>query len=224
MTKAIHVSLSNNHARNIAVNCLVQFESQHQYIQDSLSNIFDHNKLSSEEKRLATELAYGTCRRLISLDTILRHFSTRPLKRIEPVILQILRVGIYQMLFLSGTPDFAVIHQAVRQAKEATYGKAGPFVNAVLRSVQRDRVSKVPAKIGIGLRNVIPVDDATCVAFRSNLLPDPLKNIAKYYGHYYSQPQWLVDRWLKRFDEKTVQMICSACNGRPPPSSCVLIR
>jgi 16S rRNA (cytosine967-C5)-methyltransferase len=217
MKKNVRVTLPNTHARNIAVNCLLQFEYHHHYIQDSLFEIYGREAaLPPEEKRLATELAYGTCRRLISLDTILEYFSTRPLKQIEPVIRQVLRVGLYQMLFLSGTPDFAAIDQAVRQARSSSQGKADAFVNAVLRSIQRDIISEVPEKVSVGLRNAFPVDDKTGILFRSPLLPDPLKNKSKYYSRYYSQPKWLVSRWLKHFDEKTVQAICSAANARPP--------
>ena len=69
--------LKNNSARNAAVNALLAFGRDGSYIQDTLDEIFRRENLPVQERRLASELSYGSCRRLISLDHLIKQHSKR---------------------------------------------------------------------------------------------------------------------------------------------------
>jgi len=216
MVKQKTASLDNDSARNIAVNSLLAFEGKQHYIQDTLEAIFRARTLAERQRRLAAELAYGTCRQLISLDYLIARHSRRPLRRVDPLIRQILRVGLYQLIYLSATPDFAVVHEAVKQARMARLRGADGFVNAVLRSVQRDIEKPVRTGQEARARATLWLDGQRGCQFKGDFLPDPARNPDKYFSLAYAHPRWLIDRWLKRYDRETVRSICLANNARPP--------
>lgn len=207
--------LNNDSSRDVAVNCLLAFEREQCRIQDTLDNIFKTENLDTRMKRQATELAYGTCRHIITLDHIIAKNSNRTLRKIHPVIMQILRVGLYQLIYLQGTPDFAVVDQAVSQAKKSQLRGTDSFVNALLRSVQRDMDGVFTADTDVPPRNALWLNNKELCRFKSLLLPDPKKNLIKYYSLAFAHPPWLIERWLRQFDAPTVRAICLANNSRP---------
>jgi len=207
------ITLADDTPRNIAVNCLLAFESDRRYIQSSLDTIFRRRNPSDRDRRLAAELAFGATRFLITLDYLISQHSNRPLPRIDITLRQILRVGLYQMIYLSRTPDFAVVHEAVNQARGTGSPNAAAFVNAVLRSVQRNIVSISPNPPP---RAAIWIDSQNALQFKSPFLPDPAKNPAKYFSLAFAHPLWLIRRWLKQFGRETTRKICLANNCRPP--------
>ncbi len=215
MSRKNHTILNNNSARNIAVNCLLAFERDRTRIQDALDSIFRRYETDSRERRLAQELALGACRRLITLDHLIGCHSKRPLRRIEPAVLQILRVGLYQFIYLERTPVFAAVHQAVQQVRAAGIRGADSFVNAVLRSVQRDIDGPVTADSPIQPRATLWLDEKNGCQFKTDFLPDAIKNPVKHISLSLSYPPWLVTRWLKQFDEETLRSIFMAGNSRP---------
>jgi 16S rRNA (cytosine967-C5)-methyltransferase len=204
------IALPNRSSRDVAVNSLIAFEREGVFIQETLGKIFSTHSLSEEDKRFATELAYGTCRQRITLDLLIEKQSSRPMRRIDPFVLQILRVGLYQLIYLERTPDFAAVDQAVRQAKAGELRGADQFVNALLRSILRNITDCSESQ-----RSLLPVQKNSACHFKSNILPDPKKNIAKYLSGAYAHPLWLIERWLKQFDVETVKSICQANNERP---------
>ena len=218
MAKSKDSLLPNDTARNMAVNSLLLFERDATYIGASLDKIFGASSVELRDRRFATELACGTCRRLITLDWLIDRYSSRPTNRIDPVVMQILRIGLYQLLFLSGTPDFASVDQAVEQAKlfSGYYDdRAGRFVNAVLRAIQRVIVDVRPASGDIAVRKAVPLDGGNFLLFSENVLPAPKANLAKHLAIAFGQPAWLLDRWLKCFGPESTRSLCFACNSRP---------
>ena len=122
-----------------------------------------------------------------SLDWIVSNYVTRPLKKIEPKVLSILRVGVYQLKFLDRVPDSAAVNSSVELAKSVSVG-ASKFVNAVLRSILRE-----PSKAEF------PSDDAP-------------QSIALRTFH----PTWLVERWIDQFGAERAQKFLDADNQPPP--------
>ncbi len=211
-------TLPNDTARSIAVNALLAFTREDRDLQDTLDAVFQTGKIESREKPLAAELALGCCRRLITLDHLIEQYSSRPLKRIEPLLLHILRIGLYQLLYLQHTPDFAAVDQAVRQAHQAGGKGAAGFANAVLRSCQRDLDAKIgqPDQPDPALpQRTLWIDEDTAQLFKKNILPDPATNPAKYFSKAYAHPVWLVEKWLKRYSPQLVHQLCLANNSRP---------
>ena len=215
------IYLPDDTARHVAVNALLDFEHDGERIRESLSQRFEASKLQAGDRRLASELAYGSCRRLITLDHLIVHYARRQIRRIDTTILQILRVGIYQLLFQSASADYASVDQAVRQAKLVARGKAAPFVNAVLRSLQRDLQGAGSTDNPNGAEQQVNQDDATrsepgIDALPARVFPDPAKQPAKALSRRHGLPLWLVERWLKHFAEDEFLQIAIACNHRPP--------
>jgi len=208
-------TLNNNNARNIAANSLLAFQQRQQRIQESLNDIFSSGELDSRDRRLGHELACGVCRCLITLDHLISKHSNRGIREIDPILLQILRVGLYQLVYLERTPDFAAVHQAVEQARETGIRGGETFVNAVLRSIQRDMEGPLTSDSATRPRATLWRDEQYACQFKSDFLPDPSKRPAKYYSLGFGHPLWLIERWLKQFDQETVRAICLADNSHP---------
>jgi 16S rRNA (cytosine967-C5)-methyltransferase len=100
----------------------------------TLATELERSGLPDRERRLATELAYGTLRRLLALDWAIAQSSSRPLRRVTPRVMAFLRLGAYQLLF-TRIPDHAAISETVDLAGARERG----FVNGVLRALARDR-------------------------------------------------------------------------------------
>lgn len=127
--------------------------------------------LSPQDRRLTTELAYGVLRWRMRLDRIVERCAARPLKKIQPVVRDILRLALYQIVLLDRIPDHAAVDQAVVQARRSSGARAAAFVNAVLRKAANNRDAVDPR----------PGHD-----------PHTLSD-------YYSHPQWVVEEWIDQF-------------------------
>jgi len=152
--------------------------------------------LSDERDRaLAAEIVLGTLRWQRSLDHLVEQVANRPVARIDPEVVAILRLSLYQLLHLSRVPASAVVDDAVDLTRAARKPSATGFVNAVLRHTLRQR-HRLPLP---------PRPEGT---------PDRAAALA-YLGVTHSHPEWLVARWLDRhgFDaaERWVQF-----NNQPP--------
>ena len=215
MVNKRQILLPNDTARNVAVNCLLAWSGQGKWIQETLDEIFRSQKPDERDRRLAQELALGSCRHLITLDYLISRYSKRQFRKIDPVVLQILRVGLYQLIYLERTPDFAAVNEAVRQGQAAKIRGADTFINGILRTVQRDIEAVGVEYDTTRLRSALWTGVNLGCRFKRDILPDPRKNPAKYCSLAYSHPPWLIKRWLKQYNEEIVLNICRADNTRP---------
>lgn len=179
-------------AREIALKIINDVMNNQAYANIALVRELNRHKVSDQDRRFITELVYGTIKAGETLDFILGHYITRSLDKVAPVVLNILRMGIYQIFFLSKIPVSAACNQAVELTKK--YGHIGTvkFVNAVLRNAGRD-----PDKV---------------------IYPDRQKNIAKFIALKYFHPQWMVDRWIRRLGPEATEELCKINNVTPPLS------
>jgi len=209
-------SLPRDSARNIAVHALLAFEQTGVRIQDGLNELFHTTAIDGRERRFATELACGVCRRRITLDHLIARASDRPLRRIDAAVLNILRLGMYQLVYLGGTADFAAVHEAVSQTNGLPMPNAGRFVNAILRAVQRDITGTISPGRDDQPQATIWLDHSSAIRFNKNVFPSPGRNLARFYSLAYGHPRWLIERWLKRYSREVVRELCLANNARPP--------
>ena len=145
---------------------------------------------TSLDRGFLTELTYGVIRWREKLDWIIRRFSKIPFERIELETLNILRLGLYQILFLSRTPSSAAVNESVELSKRIR-GKGGAgFVNAVLRSCIRQKDEILYPNIG----------------------EDPALHISVVQSH----PLWLVQRWVKEMGVEETTNICIFNNQISP--------
>lgn len=128
-----------------------------------------HNRnFDFRDAAFTSELVYGTLRQQGYLDTVLAEFSTRPLDQLDPEVLQLLRLGAYQLLFMR-VPDHAAVSETVAVAREILTDGPVKMVNAVLRSITRatpEELADIFDRIG-----------------------DPTARLAAKYSH----PEWIVD-------------------------------
>jgi 16S rRNA (cytosine967-C5)-methyltransferase len=179
-------------AREIALKIINEVINGGAYANIALANEINQGRLSDQDRRFITELVYGTVKARTTIDWIIGHYVTRPLGKVPPVIRNILRMGVYQLFFLSKVPPSAACNQAVELAKK--YGHPGTvkFVNAVLRSAAR-----LPEKV------IYPE--------RSD---DPVQYIALKYFH----PEWMVERWVASLGVDSAEELCQFNNTTPPLS------
>jgi 16S rRNA (cytosine967-C5)-methyltransferase len=141
---------------------------------------FSRGGLHDERDRaLASEIATGVQRWRAALDHLVVHFSKRTIARVDPEIVDILRLSAYQLLYLTRVPAAAIVDDAVNLTKRAGKTSASGFVNAVLRAISRARNAlPLPPR---------PVD------------PRDRDAVLAYFSITLSHPGWLVERWYDRF-------------------------
>ena len=136
------------------------------------------------DRALATEIVVGTLRWRANLDFIIGKASSRPLLRIDPDVLDLLRLSAYQLLHLKRVPDHAVVHDAVALVRDLGKTSAAPYVNAVLRAIaKRDIAAQLPT-----LPTAIGLDDR-----------HRRRQVLDYLSVTQSHPRWLVERWYDRY-------------------------
>ena len=146
--------------------------------------------LSRRDRSLLIAMVYGVLRWRGRLDHVIAHFSNSPLGRIQPVVLNILRLGLFQIIFLDRIPVSAAVNTAVELTKQTQRSRAAGFVNALLR------------KAAVNYSNV-PF---------STFPQDPLA----YLTTAQSIPEWLAKRWLKRLPAETIFTLTQSINTIPP--------
>lgn len=183
-------------ARRLALEVLLAVREKNAFVRTILDHLIRRHRVKIPDRRLATEISYGVLRRRLTLDVILDHLVQRGRERVEPWLWETLRLGAYQILFLTEVPVYAAIHATVELA--GSYGKprAKPFVNGILRSVARlktDRVREDPDA------RALPLRSGTYLELAEPLFPDPMQNAACYYADAFSLPPWLAERWVRRW-------------------------
>ena len=140
------------------------------------------------DQALAAEIATGTLRWQGQLDFLIAHFGRRPIARLDPEILTILRLSAYQLLHLARVPAAAATNEAVTLTRTVRKASAAGFTNAVLRSIWRARQAlPLPERPTPEVVARIPTD------------PDAHRAALDYLGITLSHPRWLAARWLGRY-------------------------
>lgn len=169
------------------------------FVDDALAPVRE-TVTDARDRALLTALVFGATRHRLTLDTIARAASGR--KTIDAGLLPILRVGLYQLFFLSKVPAHAAVNEAVEEARR-TAPKAAPFVNAVLRGAQRLE----------GGPHLLPRPGLPPLGLKVALWG---KDEAERLSVAYSHPEWLVRRWLGHgWPVERVEAICAADNIPP---------
>jgi len=127
-----------NNARIQAVKLLGKTFSKGGYSNILLDKTLNNIDMSAQEKALCAAIYYGVLERKITLDYIISQYSRSKLSKINPVALNILRTGIYQLKFMDNIPDSVAVNESVNTAKKLKLAKLSGFVNAVMRSFLRD--------------------------------------------------------------------------------------
>ena len=178
-------------SRRIALSVLNGLDGSNTFPERLLDRAFEREPhLIRKDRALTTELVYGVLRWRSRLDWVIRRLSRIPLRKIDPSVINIIRLGLYQILFHSRIPPSAAVNDSVDMAKSRAPLWVVRFVNGVMRSAAR-RAKEIP----------LP-----------DYADDPVQAIAIRESH----PLWLVKRWAKRMGVEETKRLCKANNQVPP--------
>jgi 16S rRNA (cytosine967-C5)-methyltransferase len=198
-------------ARAVAVQVLNRCDPEKNYAGPILEKLSD----KTEWKQRATDLVFGTLRNRRVIDTVIATFSGRPVQRISSPLLNIIRVGAYELIYAPATEAYAIVNEAVEYTKAGGTSKQAGFVNAVLRQILRHIDNRrTPLERANGKRT-LPHSSGTGCEFDTDLLPDHATCPDAYLSKAFSLPLWLVTDWLAEFGEERTRQICAASNRRP---------
>ncbi len=179
--------LSDKNPRQIAARILSQRLTSGEFTENLLETALTTTRLSPADRGLCHELVCGVVRWQATLDCLIAR-KTDPARQQRPALLNLLRLGLYQIFWLDRIPPHAAVHETVELAKYSGHGTQAGFINAVLRGYLREteEIKKILADMKIS---------------------QPALG--------WSHPEWLVEKWRKQFgDESTRQLL--AWNNTPP--------
>jgi len=178
--------------RKIALDVLSQQEKSRNTLDHIFKEMVDPNGLPAKDRALLNALVYGVLRWRGRLDFLISQFSSKALGEIDPAILNILRLGLFQIIYMSRIPNSAAVNTSVQLAKSKAPPWVAGFVNGILRNAARKS------------------DHLPC--------PDQNKNPIQAIASEKSVPVWLAKRWVDRFGHQTAAALLDALNAVPPIS------
>lgn len=181
--------------RELALDMLLEITSKGAYSHKVISAVLEkYNYMSGQEKAFLKRVTEGTLERMIQLDYIIDHFSKVPVKKMKPLIRSLLRMSVYQLLFMEGIPDSAVCNEAVKLAGKRKFSNLKGFVNGVLRSVARQK------------------EEVLLPEFYPGEEEEPVKALSVIY----SCPEWLTEKWFLEYGKDTCKkMLASLLEIKP---------
>ena len=179
--KDIYIPKNDLDPREVALCILLSVTEGRRKSNLAISESLRTSKLSERDRALVTAIAEGTLDYLIRIDYIISRYTRKPLRFMQPEARGILRMSVYQILFLDRVPDSAACNEAVELAKKRGISGLSGFINAVLRSVVRDKEK------GSG-----------------KLFDYPEKHI------YYSLPKWLYKKLCADYGTQKAEAIAAS--------------
>ncbi|AFZ29741.1 sun protein [Gloeocapsa sp. PCC 7428] len=159
------------------------------YADVALDRVLRQTDLSSVDRRLATELVYGSVRRQRSLDALIDQLAKKKAQQQPPDLRIILHLGLYQLRYLDHIPDAAAVNSTVELAKKNGFSGLANFVNGLLRQYLRLATREDPLKL-------------------------PAHSVERL-GILHSYPDWIIEVWLKQFGYKETEQLCAWFNQPP---------
>ena len=175
-------------ARTTALSALIAMRRQNAWADGALKDYTARDRLDRRDAALAARLLYGVVQNRMLLDFYLAQAVASPLTKLQPVVLDILRLGAYQILFLDKIPVSAAVNEAVEQTKTYANKRAAGLVNGVLRAAARH------------------LDDLPTIDRE-----DPVSYLSLLYSH----PRWLVEAFLDRLGPEETEALLAWDNGEP---------
>lgn len=174
--------------RKLALEALYKIDKEEAYSNIVLDELLNKNRnvLSNKDINFISELVYGVTTWKLTLDTIIQKYSKIKIKKISPWVINILRMGAYQIVFLDKVPKSAAVNESVNLCKKYG-GKSVGFVNAILRKVEKSDYLEL----------------------------FEIKNDIEKISKITSMPEWIVRELNKEFDPEKVNEICENSNLKP---------
>ncbi|MFI3237671.1 MAG: 16S rRNA (cytosine(967)-C(5))-methyltransferase RsmB [Lachnospiraceae bacterium] len=176
--------------REIVLDVLLTIEKgetfSHKVLKDTLDK---YDYLDRKDKAFMKRMVDGTLERQIYLDYVLDHISNTPVKKMKPLIRVLLRMSMYQILYMDQVPDRAVCNEAVKLCAKRKFVNLKGFINGILRKVcsQKDQ---------------LPIPDRS--------------NMSEYLSVTHSMPMWIVEKWISELGvEKTERVLEDLLSVKP---------
>ncbi len=170
--------------REIVLDILMDVIEGGKYSHIVLREVLEKYQYADKKKRaFITRVSEGTIEHMIELDYIINQYSKVKVKKMKPLIRNLIRSAVYQMKYMDSVPDSAVCNESVKIAVKRGFGGLRGFVNGLLRNISR---------------NLEMIE-----------LPSKEKGVI-YYSVKYSLPEWLVEKWVDRYGEETLEKMGEA--------------
>jgi 16S rRNA (cytosine967-C5)-methyltransferase len=173
----------DNNIRAIALDVLIKIEQNQAYSNLQLNQTLQKINVKDIDKGLLTSIVYGTIQRKNTIDFYLDQLLNKPIKKKDRWVLTLLRLSIFQMLYMDRVPDHAIIHEAVEITKQRGHQGLAGLVNGILRKLQREGTSEMDKKAGSGSEKAALT---------------------------YSMPQWLFERWSTQFGNEEAEKMAES--------------
>ena len=161
--------------RDLSLSMLKEIYAGNEFSHILIRQVLDkYDYLEGSEKAFIKRLTEGTLERTIELDYVINQFSNTPVNKMKPLICALMRMSIYQILYMDSVPDSAVCNEAVKLAALHKFTSLKGFVNGVLRNVARNK--------------------------QQILYPEKEKDFVNYLSVRYSLPVWMVEHFIKAYE------------------------
>jgi 16S rRNA (cytosine967-C5)-methyltransferase len=181
--------VSTANPRLAAFEILLRIEKERSFADILIDLELSKGDLKGPDRSLLTELVYGVLRRRGTLDHIVNQLSRQKVEKLERIVLILLRLGLYQELFLDRIPVSAAVNETVKMAKVLVPRAAG-FINALLRRADREK------------------DEIR--------YPDRQSDPVAFLSARHSHPQWIIARWMEQVGQEEAESLAKAMSEAPP--------
>lgn len=168
--------------RGLVLDTLLALERKEDYSHRLIKSVLDkYDYLETREKSFIKRVTEGALERQPELDYYLDHYSSVPVRKMRPLIRCLMRMSVYQLLYMDSVPDSAVCNEACKLAGKRGFQNLKGFVNGLLRTISKNK-------------DTLP-------------LPDEQKTPVQYLSVKYSMPEWLVELWLDEYGWKITEKL-----------------
>lgn len=177
-TKAVPVNV-----RSVALELLIEIMEKNVFCDRALHHALDKCRMEKRDRSFLTRLVEGTVERCIELDYILNQFSKISVVKMKPVIRNILRLSVYQILYMDQVPDSAACNEAVKLTAKRNMRNLKGFVNGVLRNIAREK---------------------------EKIVYPSAKDTISYLSVRYSLPEWIAEEFVKEYGKERAEKIAAS--------------
>lgn len=178
MTNGINV-------RELVLDILIEVNEKEKYSHLVLRDVLNkYQYLEKKDRAFLTRLTEGTIEHMLEMDFIINSFSKVKVKKMKPLIRNLLRMSVYQIKYMDSIPDAAVCNEAVKLTRKRGFGQLRGFVNGVLRNIARE----------------LP----------HLQYPDEKLEPVRFLEVTYSVPDWIVEQWIKDYGYEKAKSICES--------------
>lgn len=168
--------------RAVVLDILTEIEKEGEFSHITINNaLLKYQYLDRTQRAFINRISLGTIECRIEMDYILNQYSKTPVNRMKPLIRRIMRMAVYQIIYMENVPDSAACNEAVKLAAKRGFTGLKGFVNGVLRNISRNK------------------DNIT--------YPDKANETKKYLSVKYSMPEWIIELWNTNMSYEEIEDI-----------------